>query len=207
MIRRLRKSPGNQNGQNFVELALMLPMLIILLMGMMEIGFLVHTYSSVAVAAREAARFGSRGLHLTRSEIADVAWAAMDLSIHADDTNTAIFVTQIDIDPDGSIVLEETEKFGSLDADSEVCTSGVCDPGEIDVTAMQAENAAFSADPERCSESAGYGCRNDFVIVEVFFDHELRMASPFVDFFLELPVRVDQQGIMRVLVRRSPWDI
>jgi hypothetical protein len=206
MIRRFRKSSDSRRGQNFVELALLLPPLLVLLMGMMEIGFLIHSYSSVAVAAREAARFGARGLHLTLDEIADVAWTAMEVSLQANESNTAIIVTEIDIDPDGSIVRNKSKKFGTIDAVSEVCLTEICAPGLIDVDAMQDENAAFSADAERCSESAGFGCRNDFVIVEIFFDHDLKMATPFVDFFLELPVRIDQQGIMRVLVRRSPWD-
>ncbi len=205
-MRRLRELRDKHQGQNFVELALLLPMLLILLMGMMEIGFLIHSYSTVAVAAREAARFGARGLHLSLDEIADVAWTAMEVSLNADESNTAIFVTEIDIDPNGDIVRNENNKFGTLDATSEICLDEICAPGLIDVDAIQDENVAFSADDERCNEDDEVGCRNDIVIVEIFYDHELKMATPFVDFFLALPVRIDQQGIMRVLVRRSPWD-
>jgi len=45
-------------GQSAVEFALVLPMLVLLLVGMMEVGRLVFIYVSVFNAAREAARFG-----------------------------------------------------------------------------------------------------------------------------------------------------
>jgi Flp pilus assembly protein TadG len=46
-------------GQSLVEFALVAPMLLILIWGIMEFGRLVFTYSSVVTASREAARYGS----------------------------------------------------------------------------------------------------------------------------------------------------
>ncbi|MEJ2571909.1 MAG: TadE/TadG family type IV pilus assembly protein, partial [Anaerolineales bacterium] len=80
-MRKIKFLRDNQRGQNFVEIALTLPLLVALLMGMMEIGFLVHSVSTVATAAREGARYGARGMHLPLDEIADVTKIAMELSL------------------------------------------------------------------------------------------------------------------------------
>ncbi len=209
MMRKKIFHRDGERGQNFVEIALTLPLLIVLLLGMMEVGFLVHSVSTVATAAREGARFGARGMHIPLDEIADVTKIAMELSLNVDidspDANIRIIVTSVDIDPDGSYALQDTYVLGDLDVASEVCFDDPCGAGTIDVDAIAAENAIFSSDAERCNEVT-YGCRNDLVIVEVFYAHELKMASPFVDFFVELPVIIDQQSIMRVLIRRSPWS-
>jgi len=46
-------------GQSFVELALILPLLMFLLAGLVEIGALIYNYLSIMDVAREAARFAS----------------------------------------------------------------------------------------------------------------------------------------------------
>ena len=48
-----------QGGQSAVEFALVLPILLILLIGILEVGHLVFVYVSVFNASREAARYGA----------------------------------------------------------------------------------------------------------------------------------------------------
>jgi hypothetical protein len=48
-----------QHGQGMVEFALVLPMLLLLLFGIIELGRLMVIYTSVAAASREGARYGS----------------------------------------------------------------------------------------------------------------------------------------------------
>jgi Flp pilus assembly protein TadG len=57
-IRHLRRR-SSQRGQGLVEFALVLPVLILLLIGMMEFGYFFFIYSSANTAAREAVRYGS----------------------------------------------------------------------------------------------------------------------------------------------------
>ena len=56
MIRRMRR--GGESGQDLIEFALILPLLLLLLLGIMEFGVAVFTYNTVANAAREGARYG-----------------------------------------------------------------------------------------------------------------------------------------------------
>jgi Flp pilus assembly protein TadG len=54
----LKKSP-HETGQSLVEIALVLPVLIILFLGIAEVGFLLFAQVQVANATREGARYGS----------------------------------------------------------------------------------------------------------------------------------------------------
>lgn len=54
----LLKPKNKSLGQSAVEFALVLPLLVVILVGMMEVGRLVFIYVSVFNAARESARFG-----------------------------------------------------------------------------------------------------------------------------------------------------
>lgn len=183
-----------------------------MLMGMVEVGFLLHSTYVVATAAREGARFASRGIHLDEtSGIEDVIKTSLQTGVNVimdgvDDANTRIWVTYIDIDKDSIESTSPTPmQFGDLDVPSRVCTASPCGSDTIDVTEILTENVDFNSDPTRCNDLT-YGCRDDLVIVEIYYDHELMMATPFVDFFLDLPVRIDQHGIMRVMIARNPFE-
>jgi len=51
----------NQRGQALIELALLLPFLLLLLLGIMEFGRTFHAYLTITYAAREGARAGALG--------------------------------------------------------------------------------------------------------------------------------------------------
>jgi len=48
----------DERGQSLVEYALVLPILLLLLLGIMEFGIAVFNYNTIANAAREGARYG-----------------------------------------------------------------------------------------------------------------------------------------------------
>ena len=52
-------SVGKKNGQGIVEFALILPLLLLVIFGLIEAGRLLFIYSAVMTASREAARYGS----------------------------------------------------------------------------------------------------------------------------------------------------
>ena len=53
------KSQRKSTGQSFVELAIVLPLLLFLLIGFVEVGAIIYSYLSMLDVAREAARFAS----------------------------------------------------------------------------------------------------------------------------------------------------
>lgn len=56
-----KKNSGLCTGQGLVEFALILPVLLMLIYGVLEVGRVVYMYNAVLTASREAARYGSAG--------------------------------------------------------------------------------------------------------------------------------------------------
>jgi Flp pilus assembly protein TadG len=52
---------AERNGQNLIELALILPVLILILTGTVDLGRAMQAYIGISQAAREGARYGSLG--------------------------------------------------------------------------------------------------------------------------------------------------
>ncbi len=88
-MRLIKQLLGEKRGQALVELALILPILIIILMGTMEFGRIFHSYLVITSASREGARAGVVGLDDTgiRTKVKDVA------------TSLSLSDTQITITP------------------------------------------------------------------------------------------------------------
>jgi len=63
-----RENSGKDQGQSMIELALLFPVLLILLSGLIEFGFILNQYLSLMDAARNAARFASDGLYYETSD-------------------------------------------------------------------------------------------------------------------------------------------
>lgn len=56
-----RRTKAGQSGQSLVELSLVLPVFLLLLAGLVEVGDALNSYLTVVDAARDGARLGSRG--------------------------------------------------------------------------------------------------------------------------------------------------
>ncbi len=59
-MKRLLASLNSKRGQSLVEMAIMLPILLIILVGIVELGFALANQMTVTTAAREGARYGAR---------------------------------------------------------------------------------------------------------------------------------------------------
>jgi hypothetical protein len=206
MFRRLN-SRDRERGQTFVELALTLPIILLLFFGMIEIGLATHSYIVVANAAREGARFGARGVHVPLSDITSIVETGLSKSISVDlfgaDANTTIIVTQIDIDEDGTYVIYDRRVHGELAVLSEICepVDQPCDASRLDIQDFIDANLTFNAYPELCQASAG--CNGDFVVVEVFHLQDTAIISGFAREFIPYPFQINSSAVMRVLHHRA----
>lgn len=196
-----------ERGQNFVELALTLPIILVLFFGMIEIGYATHSYMVVANAAREGARFGARGVHIPLSDITSIVETGMSKSISVEFTgpeaNTTIIVTQIDLDVDGTYVIYDRLVYGDLAVVSEICEpkDKPCDVSRLDVQDFIDANLTFNAYPELCQATAG--CMGDFVVVEVFHSQDTAILSGFAREFIPYPFQINSSAVMRVLQLRA----
>jgi hypothetical protein len=205
MTTRPQRKRNTRRGQSFTELAMILPLIMIVFFGMVEIGWWVQSWISVATAAREGARFGSRGLHVTGSEIAQVAnvslSSTLNVTLEGLEANTRIIVTQIDVEPDGSLDVYDIYTLGDLDVESSVCTLGPCGPDSIDIIQLSEANLAFNGNPSFCGDEDG--CRADLIVVEAYHNHRLLLPVPFITDYIDEHVTLNGRGIMRVLFRRE----
>jgi hypothetical protein len=203
---RSRNSRDRERGQNFVELALTLPIILLLFFGMIEIGFATHSFMVVANAAREGARFGARGVHVPLSDITSIVETGLSNSLSVDFTgaeaNTTIIVTQIDLDDDGAYVIYDRLVYGDLVVVSEICEpkDKPCDVNRLDVQDFIDANMTFNAYPELCQDTGG--CNGDFVVVEVFHSQDTAILSGFAREFIPYPFSINSSAVMRVLHQR-----
>jgi len=102
--RRWRKEPG-QSGQSLVELTLILPIFLLLLSGLVEIGDALNSYLTVIDASRDAARLGSRGL-ATDTEIRDLVDRDMERLRDPFDPASDVSVTHNTMAGDTSVKVE-----------------------------------------------------------------------------------------------------
>jgi Flp pilus assembly protein TadG len=74
----MHKRPASERGSSLVEVALVLPVLMILFLGIVEVAFLLFAHVQVANAAREGARTGSLcRLNATCSTLTDTVKATV----------------------------------------------------------------------------------------------------------------------------------
>lgn len=207
MFRR-KESKNKERGQTFTELALTMPILLVLFFGLIEIGFAIHSNIVVVNATREGARFGARGVHIPSDDITSIVETGLSnslpVTLYGAEANTTIIVTQIDLDEDGSYVIYNRSIHGDLAVVSEICEpkDKPCDVSRLDVDDFIDANLAFNASPELCQETAG--CNGDFIVVEVFHLQDTVIVSGFVREFIPYPFPINSITVMRVLHHRAP---
>ena len=197
-------------GQGLAELGLVTPVLLTAFLVVIEAGWFLRSYIVVGTAAREGARYGSRGPHMTvdvldaAQDIASQASTSLgqlvDMDLEGSESNTAILVTLVEIEADGSWTVlpsggsPPTYKLGSLSAVSEVCVSNPCSEDSFNLISVAQDNASFNADSALCD--VGEECTNDLVVVEVGYMH-----APLIFKFSFVPERVpiSSRAVMRVL--------
>jgi Flp pilus assembly protein TadG len=91
MSHRRRNSLRSEHGQAAVEFALVVPVLLLLLLGIIQGGIVFHNYLTVTDAARAASRqaIEARVSGVTKADVQQAAWdAAPDLNHNTMNVNT-----------------------------------------------------------------------------------------------------------------------
>lgn len=187
---------NKEEGQSLVELALVLPIILLLFVGMAEVGWAIHSYVTVATAAREATRFGARANFDAEkvAEVALVALGALDVELEGPDVNTTVMVTFVDIDPTGTYTITTPYITGTLSVTSSLLS------GDFDVGQIAQDNVAFNQDPFHCPIGVDPPCgtRNDIIVVEIFYRHHQMLGLPMVSDILSNPIGLYSRGAMRL---------
>ena len=83
---------GREDGQSLVEVAFMLPVLMLLVIGIVEMGNALTIYNQTINAAREGARFGSMGGSDTG--VTTIVQGASSYLVNYNDTNSDLYVVR-----------------------------------------------------------------------------------------------------------------
>jgi Flp pilus assembly protein TadG len=160
-----------ENGQSMVELALILPFLLLLLVATVEAGFALRDYLMVQSANREGARLavrtppGEKYLdHFRDEEIGDVFSRIRTAAVEGGlrDNDVSITLTHIYIDTDGTPTYAQYFDPPTFNRTRLTDLAGQAD-----------DNATKTASINATRESATYGAlENAVIIVEVFYRHE-----------------------------------
>lgn len=206
-----------ERGQGLLELAVILPVLLILLMGLVELGYALRDYLVVVNASREGCRFAARGRY-SDEDIIERAISAGGIvrqgdppqdvpflrtaSIGGIDSNTAVIVTNIPTDSFGEPISVTVSAAGVVP----VGEGGVrpAEPLDTMVSAAQIVGRHRSAtqDINVAREREGYErMGNHIVVVEVFFMHHPLWNNPFVP--LPDPMNMHARTEMRVVTDRE----
>jgi Flp pilus assembly protein TadG len=187
--------PDRQRGQSVVELAIITPLLLLLLLGMVEVGAVLRNYLVLAAANREAARFASRGRY-ENDAIAKIAIDTMadQLSVETSgpDANVSVLITTISIHHDSS---ESPEWEGPTVITGTAGASRI-DPAVLSVQ-LKAQNDSINATLE-AREPSAQPSGNQVVIVEIIYQHEQLLNMPIITQFLPNPIPLYTQTMMRV---------
>jgi Flp pilus assembly protein TadG len=100
-------------GQAVVEMAIVLPILVLLLGGTIEVGDVINSYLTVIDVSRDSARLGSKGA-ATDTEIRDMASREMERLRDPFDPNADMTIVHETFDGNTSIRIEVCSDHGLL---------------------------------------------------------------------------------------------
>jgi hypothetical protein len=187
-------------GQSFIEFALLLPLLIVLILAMVEFGFLMNNYMAILDATRNAARFSSDSLYNHRDGLTDC------------DTTTDFYMQT------ACIVIQElaqeqpTIELDPAKGDDIVITAiGVLGGTPPSITARFPSNIGWSyaqAITGTRNHSTSYTdaqitalLRNGtpstgFIIVELYHNYDLKLGLSWLLPFLPNPIPFHSRAVM-----------
>lgn len=219
----LRRSNRGTRGQSIVEFSLVLPLLLIMLVGMVEIGTFFYDYLIIAVANREGVRFSSRG----RFDPPDVAQRVIaagggqevseptphirrHLRTTGLDANFGMIITSFPIDEDGNLEEDEDGKIlittyvtGTIAAEDGTLRPITEADSRIDKGELPTFHGDISRRVNELREAADYDPQStEIIVVETFLVHNILL--PGVEIInLPDPATVYFMSSMRVLRDRT----
>lgn len=206
------KRQSEATGQSIVEFALVLPFLLLLILGIADLGYAFYDYIEVVGANREGIRLASRGQRFDDTVVAEriVNSGGVDepepgvrvprFRTSGGDANFGIIITHFPIDEDGDLDMGDVTTYVTGTLSSEAGTRSIL----ASDTRLEGDFEGFHGDitgkinDRRIAE--GYDTSGtEIVMVETFYAHD-----PFFPVFMDLlqmedPLTLYVSSAMRVL--------
>lgn len=200
-----------ERGQSVVELALLLPLLVLIAIGVVEVGYAMRNYMVVGTAAREGIRFAARG-RFTDMDIARQAVTAGGMSninegtpflrTSGSDPNTGIIITHIPVRDDGTVISKTVYVTGTI------CLSDTraieTNDSRVTIDTVVSRTVQTTINVNDLRESEGYErLDSEVVFLELFYCHDTLWASQYVP---AGPWPMYIRSSMRVVSDSRQWD-
>jgi hypothetical protein len=170
-MKKLSTFLSNRNGQSLVETSIMLPILLIILVGIVELGFALANQMTVTTSAREGARYGARFGPTNEQEvndaILDVVHETPSQIFSLDETRADVYVARAKTDDTGHIDPSST----NFNASSYWVFEPLQDVASVPGTLVTPDQIA--ADLQNEPNIA-------VIVVQVFYDHRSVLGLPIV---------------------------
>jgi hypothetical protein len=198
-------------GQALVEFVLVLPILVLLFLGVMEIGMALYSYLSLATANREGVRLASRA-RFTDDSVAGLVASSGGLTelpdgtfrpnmkLMGEDANLGIIITHISIDTDGTLLDVTTYVSGTIVGSDNVprpITAGDTKLTDDKLLELVENSLSATSEINTYREEMLYDTIPDeLVIVESFLAH--RAVTPIIE-PINSTLTLYFQSVMRVM--------
>ena len=189
----MRRRAGGETGQSLAELALVMPLLLMILVAMVEVGWAMRSHLIVTTASREAARFAARRVfdYPEIDEVAEVALLSLNPVYEGADADATIIITKVQVNAQGDWTIDGGQPYVKGDLPVETRME------DATYNQIGADNELFN------NTHPGIDSENNVVVVEVFYDHDLLLGSRIACGWLGLgPLRLYSRSISRIGVSR-----
>jgi Flp pilus assembly protein TadG len=179
-------------GQSLIEFVLVLPALLILLLGLIELALVLRAQLVLTNANREAARYASHGA-FTDEQVAERATIAfsqqLPLELSGPDANVGIIITRFHIPSgDAEATYDPPYITGTL--------TYTASSGEVRATPSKLELDTYAQTLKE--QNASYFTTNDVVIVETYYHHSQILNAPLIEWFFPEPMVLYMRTAMRI---------
>jgi hypothetical protein len=209
----------NKKGQSLVEMALIAPLLLLMFLGVVEVGWALRNFIVVQNGTREATRFAARGRYLDFSKILPEEIGYPSVLQHELDSIAGQVPLNVAGSPNGTVIIShilvDTGKCGGGTLDDLILTPstpgyghflaayGQPRPSRVDFRAeaerMRQENEAFNCDLAASAPSGDYiPSVNSAVIVETYYENYQLLGIPIIANRFTNPILMYTRTIMRI---------
>ncbi len=188
-----KKRKKKSRGQSIVEFMVLLPVLLMMLSGLIEFGFMLNYYLDLIDAARESARFAANDdpLHDNNGNYTDPNWA---FYLRAQ----TVALQSINIGSGGQIVLNPAtddiviSAFGA--SAGHVTQRFPAGPGEVSLYNNKLSELDTTTDIE--AKLDALAPNTGLVSVELWYEYHMIMGLPWITAFVPNPVTLYAYSIM-----------
>jgi hypothetical protein len=191
------RRPGGQRGQSLVELALVMLLLPIILLGIVEYGLMLNRYLNLLDAAREAARFGANVNPFDASGNLD-----MNFFVRPDTTNPPSFpanppgLSDYTEDFMSPVVLDPARGDDIVISFFSVSGSSVLRFPDADGFSRYGNHGSNFTDAQISDRVEAGAPPTGILLIEVFYNYPQLLKAPFFTQFIPDPIPVYTYAIM-----------